>query len=66
MANVTVNATVGMDLFDLAAQLYGDITAWTLIARANGLTDPIIQTDQILTIPAYSAAEANDGILASQ
>lgn len=66
MAITTVTVSPGDDLYRLAAQYYGDATAWTLIARANGLTDPLIQTDSTLDIPAYNANQANDGILASQ
>jgi nucleoid-associated protein YgaU len=56
----------GDDLYRLAAEYYDDASAWTLIARANGLSDPLIQTDSTLIIPAYNANRANDGILASQ
>ncbi len=66
MALTTVTVSPGDDLYELAAQFYSDATAWTLIARANGLTDPFIQTDSTLIIPAYNTAQANDGILASQ
>ncbi|MFL9904220.1 LysM peptidoglycan-binding domain-containing protein [Paraburkholderia fungorum] len=66
MAITTVTVSPGDDLYRLAAQYYGDATAWTLIARANGLTDPLIQTDSTLDIPVYNAAQANDGTLASQ
>ena len=55
----------GDDLYALAALHYGDASAWTLIARANGLTDPLIQTDSTLSIPAYVAPQVNSGILAS-
>jgi nucleoid-associated protein YgaU len=66
MAITTVTVSPGDDLYRLAAKYYGDATAWTLIARANGLTDPLIATDSTLDIPAYNAPQANDGILASQ
>ena len=56
----------GDDLFRLAAEYYQDATAWTLIALANGLFDPLIATDATLIIPAYNQNQANDGILASQ
>jgi nucleoid-associated protein YgaU len=56
----------GDDLYRLAAEFYGDAMGWTLIARANGLSDPLILIDATLTIPAYNANQANDGILASQ
>jgi hypothetical protein len=43
----------GGNLFDIAAKQYGDPTAWTLIASANGLTDPTITGIVTLTIPPY-------------
>ncbi len=66
MAITSRTVSPGDDLYAIAAQIYGDATAWTLIARANGLTDPLIQTDSTLIIPAYVAPQANSGILASQ
>lgn len=66
MALTTITAAPGDDLYRIAAEKYGDATAWTLIARANGLWDPLIQDDISLDIPFYNAAQANDGILASQ
>jgi hypothetical protein len=64
MASKTLSASPGDDLFRLAAEQYGDADGWTLIARANSLYDPIIQTDILLVIPEYSEARANDGIWA--
>ncbi len=32
------------NLFQIAAQEYGDATQWTTIANANGLSDPMIET----------------------
>lgn len=68
MAITTVTVSPGDDLYEFAARFYGDATAWTLIARANGINppDPLIQTDSTLVIPVYNKAQANDGILASQ
>lgn len=66
MSGATYSVSVGDDLYRIAAELYGDHTAATLIMTANGLWDPLIQADAVLVIPAYSAARANDGILASQ
>lgn len=63
MANNSITVTANDDLFVLAARLYGDAGAWTLLARANGLTDPVIQADQTLIVPDYNAARANDGLL---
>jgi len=44
---ITVNYA---NLFQLAAQYYGDATLWTAIAEANGLTDPVVQATVSLTI----------------
>jgi hypothetical protein len=44
-------ATAGGNLFQIASQQYGDPNDWTAIATANGLTDPFIQGNQVLTIP---------------
>lgn len=41
----------GGNLFDLAAQQYGDATAWGSIAAANKLTDPQLTGVNTLTIP---------------
>jgi nucleoid-associated protein YgaU len=59
---ITVN---GANLFQLAAQYYGDATLWTTIAVANGLNDPEIMpgTAQTLVIP--SVTTATGGILPS-
>lgn len=54
-------ATAGGNLFDIASQQYGDATAWTGLAAANGLTDPFVQGTKVLTIPPL-AADA-DGVL---
>ena len=42
---------VGGDLSVLASQVYGDASAWTTIARANTLTDPVLQGINTLVIP---------------
>jgi nucleoid-associated protein YgaU len=65
MAITNRTVSPGDDLYSLAAEYYQDATAWTLIARANGLTDPLIQSDMVLSIPAYNANQVNGGILAS-
>lgn len=59
-ANLTVTSSsarqvsvAGGNLYALAAQEYGDATAWQTIAQANGLTDPVIHGIQTLTIPPY-------------
>lgn len=41
----------GGNLFDLAAQQYGDATAWASIAAANKLADPQLTGLNTLTIP---------------
>jgi len=38
------------NLFQLAAQYYGDATLWTTIAEANGLTDPVVQPTITMTL----------------
>ena len=62
MASTTVTVAPGDDLYRLAAQYYGDASAWVLIAYANGLSDPLIQADAALAIPAYSASRVGDGV----
>lgn len=59
----TLAASPGDDLYRIAAQQYGDPEAWTLIARANGLFDPLIQVDLVLNIPTYNQTAANGGVL---
>lgn len=66
MANNAISVSPGDDLYRLAAQLYGDAGAWTLLARANGLTDAVIQTDAVLSVPDYNATRAGDGVLSNQ
>jgi prophage DNA circulation protein len=41
----------GADLFDLSRRAYGDATEWATIARANGLTDPLVMGIATLRIP---------------
>lgn len=47
---VTVSAS-DKSLFHLAARFYGDATQWLLIAKANGLSGPIITGLMTLRIP---------------
>lgn len=54
-------AVAGGNLFQVAEQQYGDATAWTAIAKANGLTDPFIQGTKVLTIPKQS--DQQQGVL---
>ena len=41
----------GGDLYRAAAKAYGDPTAWTTIAKANGLTDPVLSGVQTILVP---------------
>ncbi len=62
----SIMVSPGDDLYKLAARLYGDAMGWTLLARANGLSDPLIATSATLSVPDYNIARADDGILANQ
>jgi hypothetical protein len=42
------------NLFQLAAQYYGDATKWTAIAQANGLSDPMIEATINLRIASLN------------
>lgn len=66
MAVTTIIASPGDDCYRLAARLYRDAMAATLLMRANNLSDPFIQAPILLIVPAYNVGRANDGILASQ
>lgn len=57
-----VITVAGGNLFAIAAQYLGDATKWYQIAKANGLTDPMIVGIVTLTIPQSSIA-SNGGIL---
>jgi len=41
----------GGNLMDVAASAYGDASSWTGIAKANGLTDPVLTGTQTVAIP---------------
>ncbi|MEK7695886.1 MAG: hypothetical protein AAB419_10780 [Pseudomonadota bacterium] len=41
----------GGNLMQLAANVYGDAKAWTGIAKANKITDPVVQGVQTLNVP---------------
>ena len=56
-------AIAGGNLFTLAEQQYADATAWTGIARANGLVDPFITGAQTLKVPA--SADTAGGVLSA-
>lgn len=53
--------TAGGDLYRLAAAAYGDAGEWPTIAKANGLTDPMLSGIQRLLIPP--GATGADGVL---
>jgi hypothetical protein len=55
--------TAGGDLFQIAAQTYGQAQAWTTIAAANRLADPVLQGIQTLNVP--DQPDGNDGVLES-
>jgi hypothetical protein len=57
-AGSAAGATVTMaggDLYHLASKVYGDVSAWTDIAQANNLTDPLIAGIATLRTPALLA-----------
>lgn len=41
------------NLYQLAAQYYGDATKWTAIAQANGLSDPVVQPTIFVALDAF-------------
>ena len=49
-------AVAGGNLYAIASAQYGDPTLWTIIAAANGLTDPQISGPTVLTIPLNPAS----------
>jgi hypothetical protein len=53
--------TIGGNLFEVAARQYGSALQWINIAKANGLSDPVLIGQTKLKIPAYSPA-FSDGI----
>jgi nucleoid-associated protein YgaU len=57
----------GTNLFQIAAQYYGDAMEWNRIAQANGLgPDPFITATTPITInlPRANALASTDGIYA--
>jgi hypothetical protein len=56
-------ATAGGNLFSMAEKAYGDITAWTGIAKANSLVDPQIAGLANIVIPAVK--DLTGGILSA-
>ena len=49
--NTQTRTVAGGNLYDIAASTYGDASGWTGIAKANGLTDPLVSGLQTLNIP---------------
>lgn len=62
--NAQLITVVGGNLYQLAAQYYGDALQWTVIAQANNLTDPEITGLQTLLIPPPNP-QNTDGIIQS-
>jgi nucleoid-associated protein YgaU len=62
VATNRVITVAGGDLYSIAAKYLGDATKWYQIAKANGLTDPMIVGLQTLVIPQSNVA-SNGGIL---
>lgn len=56
-----VRTVAGGNLFQIAAANYGDADSWTSIAKANGLSDPVINGLAALKIPAK--ADVTGGLL---
>lgn len=50
-AGTSTITSAGGNLFGMAADAYGDATAWTTLARANGLFDPILSGVNSINIP---------------
>jgi len=53
--------TAGGNLFNIAAEYYGDATQWTGLAKANNISDPMIQGLKNIKIPTNP--DNADGIL---
>lgn len=56
-----VVTVAGGDLFRLALERLGDATQWNRIARANGLSDPVLSGLVTLKLPPVNPA-AGGGI----
>lgn len=67
LASVSTNGQrvtrAGGNLYQLAADTYGDPSAWTGIARANGLTDPVLIGVNAIQIPAMP--DGAEGVFAA-
>jgi hypothetical protein len=51
----------GGNLYQIAGQAYGDPSAWTTIAKANNLTDPMLSGVQTVKVPPQS--DGSGGVL---
>lgn len=49
--NTRTQTVAGGNLYDIAASNYGDASGWTGIAKANGLSNPLVSGLQTLNIP---------------
>ncbi|MDE2470434.1 MAG: hypothetical protein KGL35_17235 [Bradyrhizobium sp.] len=49
--NTRTQTVAGGNLYGIAANAYGDASGWTGIAKANGLSDPLVSGLQTLHIP---------------
>lgn len=59
--NTRTQTVAGGNLYDIAANAYGDASGWTGIAKANGLSDPLVSGLQTLNIPP--ALDTTGGLL---
>ena len=59
--NSTTRTVAGGNLMSIAADQYGDAMAWTGIAKANGLTDPVVSGVSTLIVP--NVADSTGGLL---
>lgn len=67
LASVSTNSqqvtSAGGNLYRMATDAYGDPGAWTGIARANGLTDPVLTGVNTIDIPALP--DGAEGVFAA-
>ena len=54
-------AVAGGNLYQMAADAYNDASRWTAIAKANGMTDPVVQGVQTVTVPP--TADDSGGVM---
>ncbi len=52
--NAVIIQVMNTNLFKLAALYYSDATQWPVIANANGLYDPMINSPTTLVIPPWN------------